>query len=76
MGIAIVVPPKAVTNHPRAPHPAVVAEAMIRGQGHILHLGPSQIDVLNLQCPCPGEEVTRGPGLRYPHRVVGVVIRT
>lgn len=76
MGIAVVVPPKAVTNHPRAPRPAVVAEAMIRGQGHIPHLGTSPIDVLTLQCPHPGEGVTRGPGLdpRYPQRVVGVVM--
>ena len=76
MGIAVVVPPKAVTNRPRAPHPAVVAEATIRGQGHVPHLGTSPIDVLTLQCPRPGEEVTRAPGpdLRYPHRVVGVVM--
>ena len=61
MGIAVVVPPKVVTNLPRAPHPAGVAESTIRGQGRVPHLGTSRIDVLIHRCLLP-VEVTRGLG--------------
>jgi hypothetical protein len=71
MGIAVVVPPKVVTNHPRALHPTGVADSTMRGQGHVPHLGTSLINVLALRYPRPAE-VTRGPGpdLHCPHRVV------
>ena len=71
MGAAVVVPPKVVTNLPRAPHPGAVAESTIRGQGRVPHLGTSRIDVLPLRCPRPAEAVTRGlglgPDLHCPH---------
>ena len=78
MGIAVMVPPKVVTNLPRAPHPGAVAEPTTRGQGRVPHLGTSPTDVLTHRCPLPVEAVTRGlgpgPDLHCPHLVVDAVM--